>query len=148
MKLNKYILGVCMLATTLFCSCETEHITDIYQPENPGITFTHKKQSVNLPAQDYEGFDVEVVRSGNLDEALECPVKVYLLDNKGTPQALPAGFTAPGVALFAAGEFKTMIHVKVDSITPGKTYKICFELGEEGTSVDAITKKEVKVYCK
>lgn len=146
MKLNKYILGIGLLTAALFTSCDTDNVTEIYENDTLGATFTFEIQEVNFPAYDYEGFDVEVVRSNKISEAVELPIKVSLLDEKGNEKPLPDTFTAPATASFKAGEFKTMIHVKVGDITSGKVYQVAIDLDETQASIDAMTRKVALVY--
>ena len=146
MKLSKYILGIGLLMTALFTSCDTDNVTDIYQNDTLGATFTFEVQEVNFPAYDYEGFDVEIVRSGRISEAVELPIKVSLLDAKGNATPLPAEIKAPSTASFAAGSFKTMVHVKVGDITSGKVYRVAVDIDEKETSIDGVTRKVAMVY--
>lgn len=146
MKGIKYILGISIAITTLFTSCETDNLGDIYNHQNVGVTFATGTQSVSFPAHEYEGFDVEVMRSATSEAVTVNIASATLLDADGNPTALPATIQVPSVVSFAAGEGVASFHVTVGDITPGKNYKLAITLDEDQTSIDAKSTKIITIY--
>ena len=86
-----------------------------------GVTFATGTQSVSFPSTGYEGFDVEVLRAKSSEATTINLSATLVVGDK--EQELPASITVPSSVSFAAGEFKTNIHVTVGDITPGQNYK-------------------------
>ena len=129
MKVNKYIIGMFVATATFFVSCNTDNEGDIYNSTTMGVTFATGTQSVSFPSTGYEGFDVEVLRAKS---------------SEATTINLSA--TLPSSVSFAAGEFKTNIHVTVGDITPGQNYKVKISLPEEMVTIDQTSDKVITVY--
>ena len=125
MKVNKYIIGMFVATATFFVSCNTDNEGDIYNSTTMGVTFATGTQSVSFPSTGYEGFDVEVLRAKS---------------SEATTINLPDSVS------FAAGEFKTNIHVTVGDITPGQNYKVKISLPEEMVTIDQTSDKVITVY--
>lgn len=138
-----YILA--FAAIGLFASCEQDNEGVVYNLDTMGVTFLSASQSVSFPANGYEGFDVELVRA-KYSEAATVSIDAYMKDSKGNKLAIPAEYTIPSSASFAAGENKTTFHVSVGNIKSGVTFKLYFDLGTDNANVDAKTVKTVSVY--
>lgn len=145
MKGIKYILGISLAMTTLFSSCDTDNVCDIYENQTMGVTFATGTQSVSFPAHGYEGFDVEVMRSMTT-EAATANITATLLDASGNPTALPATIQVPSSVSFAAGEGIASFHVTVGDITSGQNYRLAITLDGSQTSVDAKATKVITIY--
>lgn len=144
MKVNKYIIGIFVATATLFASCDTDNKGDIYNGTTIGVTFATSTQSVSFPSTGYEGFDVEVFRAKS-SEAATIDLSAKLVVGK-EEQVLPASITVPSSVSFAAGEFKTNIHVTVGDIIPGQNYKVKISLPEETATMDQTSDKVITVY--
>lgn len=144
MKMNKYIIGMFIVAATLFASCSTDNEGDIYDSTTMEVTFATGTQSVSFPSTGYEGFDVEVLRAKFSEAATVNLSAVLVAGNE--EQALPNSITVPSSVSFAAGEFKTNIHVTVGDITPGQNYKMKVSLPTETTAIDQTSNKVITIY--
>lgn len=146
MKGIKYLVGVGVAMATMFASCDTDNMGDLYQNKTMGVTFETASQSVTFPAHGYEGFDVEVVRA-KFDEAATVNITAAtLLDNSGNPVALPSTIQVPSSVSFAAGENISKFHVTVGDITPGQNYRLAVTLDESVAPVDAYMTKVITIY--
>lgn len=144
MKVNKYIIGMFVATATLFVSCNTDNEGDIYNGTTMGVTFATGTQSVSFPSTGYEGFDVEVLRAKSSEATTINLSATLVVGDK--EQELPASITVPSSVSFAAGEFKTNIHVTVGDITPGQNYKVKISLPEEMVTIDQTSDKVITVY--
>lgn len=145
MKLNKYILSLCVSVATLLSACDTDNEGAIYGGgDNAGITFELATQSVSFPSTGYEGFDVEVLRAKTAGE-LTIDVTASLV-NGGELEPLPSTISVPSTLTFKDGEFKTNIHVSVGDITPGQNYQIIINLPETHANIDFIGSKTVTIF--
>ena len=129
---------------TLFVSCNTDNEGDIYNGTTMGVTFATGTQSVSFPSTGYEGFDVEVLRAKSSEATTINLSATLVVGDK--EQELPASITVPSSVSFAAGEFKTNIHVTVGDITPGQNYKVKISLPEEMVTIDQTSDKVITVY--
>lgn len=145
MKGIKYILGISLALATLFSSCDTDNMGDIYENQTMGVSFATGTQSVSFPAHGYEGFDVEVMRS-KTGEAATVGITATLLDAAGEPVALPATIQVPSSVAFGAGEGVASFHVTVGDITSGQNYRLAVTLDGNQTSVDAKATKVITIY--
>lgn len=146
MKRLKYLLGISVAMATLFTSCDTDNMGDLYQSQTLGVTFETASQSVSFPAHGYEGFDVEVVRAISAEAATINIASATLLDSKGDPLPLPNTILVPPSVSFAAGENISKFHVTVGDITPGMNYKLAVTLDESVAPVDANMTKVITIY--
>ena len=144
MKVNKYIIGMFVATATFFVSCNTDNEGDIYNSTTMGVTFATGTQSVSFPSTGYEGFDVEVLRAKSSEATTINLSATLVVGDK--EQELPASITVPSSVSFAAGEFKTNIHVTVGDITPGQNYKVKISLPEEMVTIDQTSDKVITVY--
>lgn len=144
MKINKYIIGMFVVAVTLFASCSTDNEGDIYNGTTMGVTFATGTRLVSFPSTGYEGFDIEILRAKSSEAATINLSAVLIVGNE--EQALPGTITVPSSVSFAAGEFKTNLHVTVGDITPGINYKVKVTLPAETATVDQISAKVVTIY--
>lgn len=144
MKVNKYIIGMFVATVTLFASCDTDNEGDIYNGTTMGVTFATGTQAVSFPSTGYEGFDVELLRAKSSEAATINLSATWVVGNE--EQALPASITVPSSVSFAAGEFKTKIHVTVGDITPGQNYKVKISLPVEMATVDQTSDKVITIY--
>lgn len=143
MKSKVYILSISMAIGALFASCDTDNMNDTFTETTIGACFNFGAQSVTLPAEGYEGFDVEVTRA-NTNEAATVAINASMADGS----AVPAEFQVPSSVSFEAGEGNTMIHVSVGDIESGVTYQLVISVDETmaPTFAGAITSKTVSVF--
>lgn len=144
MKIDKYIIGMFVVAATFFVSCSTDNEGDIYSGTTMGVTFATGTQSISFPATGYEGFDIEILRAKSSEAATINLSAVLVVDNE--EQALPNSIIVPSSVSFVAGEFKTNLHVTVGDITPGKNYKVKITLPTETATIDQTSNKVVTIY--
>lgn len=143
MKLRKYIYGIGVAMFTLFTSCDTDNMNDVFQETTLGAAFSFGAQSVTFPATGYEGFDVEITRA-HFNGAATINITATLEDGS----ALPAEINVPSELTFDAGEYRKMLHVTVGDIQSGVTYPVAITIDPSAVSSfeDAITTKVVSVY--
>lgn len=146
MKGIKYILGISVAMATMFTSCDTENIGELYKSDTIGVTFEAEAQDVTFPAYGYEGFDIDVLR-GNTNAAITVNiVKAVLLDDDDNEIPLPSTITVPSSVSFAAGENMAKVHVKVGDITPGENYNLAITLDGTEAPVDAYLTRVVSIF--
>mgnify|MGYP000018610483 CR=1 FL=1 len=143
MKIKGYILGISVAMATMFTSCDTDNVKEIFQETTMGAAFSFGAQSVSFPANGYEGFDVEITRA-HYDDAATIGITAALEDGS----ALPAEINVPSELTFDAGEYRKMLHVTVGNIKSGVTYPVAITIDPSAASSfeDAITTKVVSVY--
>lgn len=143
MKIKGYIYGIGVVMATLFTSCDTDNMKEVFQETTMGAAFSFGAQSVSFPANGYEGFDVEVTRA-NSSEAATISLTATMADGS----ALPAEINVTSSISFEAGEYRKMLHVTVGDIKSGTTYSIVIALDPSVASSfeNAITTKTISVY--
>lgn len=133
-----------VVAATLFASCNTDNEGEIYSGTTMGVTFATETQSVSFPSTGYEGFDIEILRAKSSEAATVNLSAVLVSGNE--EQVLPNSIIVPPSVSFAAGEFKTNLHVTVGDITPGQNYKVKITLPAETATIDQTSNKVVTIF--
>ena len=54
MKIKGYIYGIGVVMATLFASCDTDNMKEVFQETTMGAAFSFGAQSVSFPANGYE----------------------------------------------------------------------------------------------
>lgn len=143
MKVKGYLFGLGAAMMTLFASCETDNEKAIFEEANMGVAFEFAAQDVTFPAEGYEGFDVEIVRT-QTSEAATVPLTATMADGS----AVPAEIQVPSEVSFEAGEGRKTFHITVGDIKSGMDYNLNITVDPAYTSSfeNAVTTKTITIY--